>query len=75
MDADFIERIDDLDGFLREERFVQTDSNEQAYSVIRALDSWNPNVHIVTEEYFPEAVAILARIGGEPLALGAELDR
>lgn len=63
MEAEFIERIDDSDSFLRREGLVQTDSNEQAYGVIRALSDWNPLVTIVTEEYFPEAVAIMARIG------------
>jgi hypothetical protein len=62
-DADFIERIDDLRAFLSRDGLVQTDSNEQAYGVIQALNQWHPRVTIVTEEYFPEASALLARVG------------
>jgi len=69
-DATFIEKVDDLDEFLANEGFVQTDSNEQAYGVIRALDGWNPRVSIVTEEYFPDAIAILAYIGDRAALVG-----
>jgi hypothetical protein len=70
-DDDFIERIDSIEDFVSSEGLVQTDSNEQAYGVIRALDGWHPRVNIITEEYFPEAVAILARVG-DPLTPNME---
>jgi len=67
-DVPFIERIDDLEGFISQRGPVQTDSNEQAFGVIQALSEWDPRVTIVTQEYFPDAIAIEARIGeSEPL--------
>lgn len=62
----FIETIDDLGVLLSSDGFVQTDSNQPAYGVIRVLSGWHPRVHIMTEEYYPDAVAILAHIGERP---------
>lgn len=70
-DVEFVERIDDADTFLSGRgRLVQTDSNHQAYAVIRSLD-WHPNCTIVTEYFYPEATAILARLG-EPMRKNSE---
>jgi hypothetical protein len=69
-DVPFLERIDDVDEFLTRQGYVQTDSNEQAFSVLKSLE-WHPRVNILTELFYAEGPAILAYVGDPARSLTA----
>ena len=60
-DTDLVERIDDVDEFLRHKGRYHTTTAHQAYLVLKTLD-WHPHVKLGEELFFPEGSVLFAEV-------------